>query len=169
MQVCGHARIGLLMLQARLNAGKGPALYLCPDNYLIAQTCDQAKQFGIATLRFQFDADVAASCKSGGEGAAGGVEDDLAGLRKSLDEGLEDTDGLLGRMAAVAGVDPGLHVGQRLDGKTRPALGQNVGLLVAVLEEARGGGVALVPDDVTDRREACGLPRLHEGVNGLTS
>lgn len=45
----GKTLIGLLMLQARLNAGKGPALYLCPDNFLIAQTCDQAKQFGIAT------------------------------------------------------------------------------------------------------------------------
>ena len=46
----GKTLIGLLMLQARLNAGKGPALYLCPDNYLIAHTCDQAKQFGITTL-----------------------------------------------------------------------------------------------------------------------
>lgn len=45
----GKTLIGLLMLQARLNAGKGPALYLCPDNFLIAQTCDQGKQFGIAT------------------------------------------------------------------------------------------------------------------------
>ena len=45
----GKTLIGLLMLQARLNAGKGSALYLCPDNFLIAQTCDQAKQFGIAT------------------------------------------------------------------------------------------------------------------------
>lgn len=45
----GKTLIGLLMLQARLNAGKSPALYLCPDNFLIAQTCDQAKQFGIAT------------------------------------------------------------------------------------------------------------------------
>ncbi len=45
----GKTLIGLLMLQSRLNAGKAPALYLCPDNFLIAQTCDQAKQFGIAT------------------------------------------------------------------------------------------------------------------------
>lgn len=45
----GKTLIGLLMLQARLNAGKGPAVYLCPDNYLIEQTCDQARQFGIAT------------------------------------------------------------------------------------------------------------------------
>ncbi len=45
----GKTLIGLLMLQSRLNAGKGPSLYLCPDNYLIDQTCDQARQFGIAT------------------------------------------------------------------------------------------------------------------------
>src|SRR5713226_9099081 len=47
----GKTLIGLLMLQARLNAGKSPVLYLCPDNFLIAQTCDQAKQFGIATCK----------------------------------------------------------------------------------------------------------------------
>lgn len=45
----GKTLIGLLLLQARLNAGSGPVLYLCPDNFLIAQTCEQAKQFGIAT------------------------------------------------------------------------------------------------------------------------
>jgi replicative superfamily II helicase len=43
----GKTLIGLLMLQARLNTGLGPALYLCPDNFLIEQTCEQAKQFGI--------------------------------------------------------------------------------------------------------------------------
>lgn len=47
----GKTLIGLLMLQAQLNNGKGPALYLCPDNFLIDQTCEQAKQFGIATCR----------------------------------------------------------------------------------------------------------------------
>lgn len=45
----GKTLIGLLMLQSRLNDGKGPAVYLCPDNFLISQTCDQAKQFGIKT------------------------------------------------------------------------------------------------------------------------
>jgi replicative superfamily II helicase len=45
----GKTLIGLILLQSRLNARKGPALYLCADNFLIAQTCDQAKQFGIAT------------------------------------------------------------------------------------------------------------------------
>ena len=47
----GKTLVGLLLLQARLNDTKGPALYLCPDNFLIAQTCEQAKQFGIATCR----------------------------------------------------------------------------------------------------------------------
>ena len=47
----GKTLVGLLILQAQLNAGKGPALYLCPDNFLIDQTCEQAKQFGIATCR----------------------------------------------------------------------------------------------------------------------
>ena len=45
----GKTLIGLLMLQARLNAGQGPAVYLCPNNFLIEQTSEQAKQFGIAT------------------------------------------------------------------------------------------------------------------------
>src|ERR1700722_509431 len=45
----GKTLIGLLILQARLNAQSGPAVYLCPNNFLIEQTCEQAKQFGIAT------------------------------------------------------------------------------------------------------------------------
>jgi len=43
----GKTLIGLLALQSKLNECKGPALYLCPNNYLIQQTKDQAKQFGI--------------------------------------------------------------------------------------------------------------------------
>ena len=45
----GKTLIGLLMLQSQLHQEKGPAVYLCPDNYLIKQTCSQAKQFGIKT------------------------------------------------------------------------------------------------------------------------
>src|ERR1700727_2926198 len=37
----GKTLIGLLMLQSRLNASNGPVLYMCPDNYLIDQTCEQ--------------------------------------------------------------------------------------------------------------------------------
>lgn len=47
----GKTLIGLLMLQSQLNSGKGPALYLCPDNFLIDQTIEQAKQFGLATCQ----------------------------------------------------------------------------------------------------------------------
>lgn len=45
----GKTLVGLLMLQSRLNAGKSPVVYLCPDHFLINQTCEQAKQFGIRT------------------------------------------------------------------------------------------------------------------------
>src|SRR6266704_3824609 len=39
--------IGLLILQAQINAGKGPGLYLSPNNFLVEQTRIQAEQFGI--------------------------------------------------------------------------------------------------------------------------
>lgn len=45
----GKTLIGLLMLQSRLNAGHGPVVYLCPNNYLVDQTREQARQFGIRT------------------------------------------------------------------------------------------------------------------------
>ena len=43
----GKTLIGLLLLQSKLNEDAGPAVYLCPNNFLIEQTCAQAKQFGI--------------------------------------------------------------------------------------------------------------------------
>src|SRR6185369_5281701 len=43
----GKTLIGLLMLQSKLNEKKGPAIYLCPNNYLVKQTCAQADQFGV--------------------------------------------------------------------------------------------------------------------------
>ncbi len=43
----GKTLVGLLMLQSKLNEGKGPAVYLCPNNFLINQTRTQASQFGI--------------------------------------------------------------------------------------------------------------------------
>lgn len=51
----GKTLIGLLMLQSRLNEKQGPVLYLCPNNFLIEQTCEQAKQFGIATCSAETD------------------------------------------------------------------------------------------------------------------
>lgn len=43
----GKTLIGLLILQAKINNGEGPCLYLRPDNYLVEQTCIEAKNFGI--------------------------------------------------------------------------------------------------------------------------
>jgi len=43
----GKTLIGLLVLQSRLNEGYGPAVYLCPNHFLVNQTCEQARQFGI--------------------------------------------------------------------------------------------------------------------------
>ncbi|MCX6992976.1 MAG: DEAD/DEAH box helicase family protein [Kiritimatiellaeota bacterium] len=42
----GKTLIGLLILQSKLNEKVGPALYLCPDNFLVEQTAQQARQFG---------------------------------------------------------------------------------------------------------------------------
>jgi replicative superfamily II helicase len=44
----GKTLIGLLILQSRLNGDQGPALYLCPNKFLVNQTCNQAKQFGLS-------------------------------------------------------------------------------------------------------------------------
>src|SRR5437660_2324752 len=48
----GKTLIGLLMLQSYLNEGAGPALYVCPNNYLVRQTVEQANSFGIETVEF---------------------------------------------------------------------------------------------------------------------
>jgi replicative superfamily II helicase len=49
----GKTLIGLLMLQSQLNAGQGPALYLCPNYFLVNQTCRQAQQFGIHIVKLE--------------------------------------------------------------------------------------------------------------------
>ncbi|MDO9097524.1 MAG: DEAD/DEAH box helicase family protein, partial [Candidatus Methanoperedens sp.] len=54
----GKTIIGLLMLQSLINEGKGPAIYLCPNNYLVQQTIDQAKSFGIEMVQFPSDSNI---------------------------------------------------------------------------------------------------------------
>ncbi len=44
----GKTLVGLLLLQSKLNDNAGPAVYLCPNNFLINQTCTQAEQFGVS-------------------------------------------------------------------------------------------------------------------------
>lgn len=38
----GKTLIGLLILQSCINEGKGPVLYVCPNNYLVNQIVEQA-------------------------------------------------------------------------------------------------------------------------------
>jgi replicative superfamily II helicase len=47
----GKTLIGLLMLQSRINQDLGPALYVCPNKYLVEQSVEQAKLFGIKVCR----------------------------------------------------------------------------------------------------------------------
>jgi replicative superfamily II helicase len=46
----GKTLIALLILQSRLNENKSPCLYICPNIYLVKQTCQEAEKFGIGYL-----------------------------------------------------------------------------------------------------------------------
>jgi replicative superfamily II helicase len=48
----GKTLIGLLILQSSINEGQGPAMYVCPNNYLVDQTIEQARSFGLKTIKF---------------------------------------------------------------------------------------------------------------------
>ena len=43
----GKTVVGLTILQSCLNEGKGPAVYVVPDNFLVQQVCNEAKRLGI--------------------------------------------------------------------------------------------------------------------------
>lgn len=43
----GKTVVGLLLLQSSLNDGKGPALYICPDNQLVSQVSEEAGALGL--------------------------------------------------------------------------------------------------------------------------
>lgn len=53
----GKTVIGLLILQAYLNDGKGPAVYIVPDNYLIEQIVREANDLGIKVTKDPRDID----------------------------------------------------------------------------------------------------------------
>ena len=48
----GKTLVGLLILHASINGGFGPAIYLCPNKYLVRQTIEEAKSFGIPFVEF---------------------------------------------------------------------------------------------------------------------
>ncbi|WOO35802.1 DEAD/DEAH box helicase [Anaerocolumna sp. AGMB13020] len=43
----GKTLIGLLILLSKLNSNEGPAIYVCPNKYLLQQVCLEAVKFGI--------------------------------------------------------------------------------------------------------------------------
>ncbi|MCD7836932.1 MAG: DEAD/DEAH box helicase family protein, partial [Lachnospiraceae bacterium] len=46
----GKTVVALMILQSCLNEGKGPAVYVVPDNYLVNQVCEEAKKLGIKAV-----------------------------------------------------------------------------------------------------------------------
>lgn len=46
----GKTVVGLMILQSCLNEGKGPAVYVVPDNYLASQVCREAGKLGILAV-----------------------------------------------------------------------------------------------------------------------
>lgn len=46
----GKTVVGLMILQSCLNEGKGPAVYVVPDNYLVTQVCKEAEELGIQAV-----------------------------------------------------------------------------------------------------------------------
>ena len=51
----GKTVVGLTILQSCLNEGKGPAVYVVPDNYLVQQVCTEAKKLGIRVASDKYD------------------------------------------------------------------------------------------------------------------
>ncbi len=51
----GKTLIGLLMLMSKMNELGEPVIYLCPDNQLVGQVVDQAKNYGIQTVKIDND------------------------------------------------------------------------------------------------------------------
>jgi replicative superfamily II helicase len=51
----GKTLIGLLILQSKLNKKEEPCLYVCPNIYLMQQTCQQAEKFGIQYVTLNKD------------------------------------------------------------------------------------------------------------------
>jgi len=43
----GKTVVGLILLKSCLNEGRSPAVYICPDKYLVQQVIDAASEIGI--------------------------------------------------------------------------------------------------------------------------
>ncbi len=78
----GKTLIGLLMLQSRLNEGVGPALYLCPNNFLVEQTVTQAGEFGLRCVPLTGEGDLPDQFLDGGAILITSVQKLFNGLSK---------------------------------------------------------------------------------------
>lgn len=48
----GKTLVGLLILYSKLNSSNGPCMYVCPNKFLLEQTCHEAERFGIPYCKF---------------------------------------------------------------------------------------------------------------------
>jgi len=53
----GKTVVGLIILQSCLDEGKGPVVYIVPDNYLVQQVCTEANKLGIKVVQDENDYD----------------------------------------------------------------------------------------------------------------
>lgn len=51
----GKTLVGLLILFSKLNSSNGPCMYVCPNNFLLEQTCHEAERFGIPYCKIEGD------------------------------------------------------------------------------------------------------------------
>ena len=121
-------------------------------------------------FRVELDPDVVAAAVAGsqesGPGAAERIEHSFARLREGLYQRAQSGDGLLRRMQTVARVAPVVaDVVEKIVRRTRPALGQQIGLFVCVIKEAFRRCVLLWKNQVSGDSETRVPLRLHEGVD----
>ncbi|MDI9872135.1 DEAD/DEAH box helicase family protein [Flectobacillus roseus] len=57
----GKTLIGLLILESKRRENNTPSLYLCPNQFLVEQTCQQAKKFGINICQIGADREIPVS------------------------------------------------------------------------------------------------------------
>lgn len=57
----GKTLIGLLILESKRRENGTPSLYLCPNQFLVEQTCQQAKKFGINICQIGVDKELPVS------------------------------------------------------------------------------------------------------------
>jgi len=117
----------------------------------------------------KLDADIIATCPvrrdAGGAGPGEGVQHEISGLRKGLDQWFQDVDGFLCRVVLVARVGPVHDIGQGVCRERRVSLQEQIGSFVPVLQERCLGCIAFAEDDMAADAESGLFPRGEEQVH----